>query len=142
MSPWPGWRGGAIAAERRPRVLLIEDDLALGRMLIWELEERGIQAVLAGSCAEALRAAQSATFHLVVVDADLPDGDGVGLAEHLASSRGNGAVVIYSGRHDICGARGERPAVRAVLTKPVRVREILALLSTPSPHGTMPSTFG
>jgi DNA-binding NtrC family response regulator len=102
-------------------------------MLTWELEERGIEAVLAGSCAEARRAAQSTAFDLMLVDADLPDGDGVGLAEHLAGTLGDTTVVIYSGRHGIRGACGERPAVRAVLTKPVRVWEILALLRANKP---------
>ncbi|MCU0834700.1 MAG: response regulator [Chromatiaceae bacterium] len=140
MNPGADRSAGASAAERRPRVLLIEDDLALGRMLTWELEERGIETVLAGSCAEALRAAESARFDLMLVDADLPDGDGVRLAEHLAGTRGDTTVVIYSGRHGIRGACAEHPAVHAVLTKPVRVWEILALLQTSTPSPAPAST--
>lgn len=119
-------------------MLLIEDDPALGRMLTWELEERGIEAVHAGSCSEALRAAQSTAFDLMLVDADLPDGDGVALAEQLARTGGDTIVVIYSGRHGIPAACRERTAVRAVLTKPVRVWEILALLAEVGPRTRAP----
>jgi two-component system, OmpR family, response regulator len=113
---------------RGPRVLLIEDDRALGRMLTWTFEEQGALPVLARTCAEVQPMAVATPFDLALVDADLPDGDGIGLAETLATSHPNAIVAICSGRHGIRGLSRRTPAVDAILIKPVPIRLLLELL--------------
>ncbi len=111
-----------------PRVLLVEDDPALTQMLAWELEEQGVSLSIARSRAAALALTAKAAFDLAVVDADLPDGDGVSLAEALARANPESIVAICSGRHGIAGGSRRPPAVHVVLTKPVSVRDLLSLL--------------
>jgi DNA-binding response OmpR family regulator len=115
---------------RRPRVLLVEDDRALGRMLTWTFEEHGARPLLARTCATAQTIATAARFDLALVDADLPDGDGVMLAEALLASHPEAIVAICSGRHGIGGSGLCPPAVDAVLTKPVPIRLLLDLLGS------------
>jgi DNA-binding response OmpR family regulator len=115
---------------RRPRVLLVEDDRALGRMLTWTFEEHGARPLLARTCATAQTIATAARFDLALVDADLPDGDGVMLAEALRADHPAALVAICSGRHGIGGSGHLPPAVDAVLIKPVPTRLLLNLLET------------
>jgi DNA-binding response OmpR family regulator len=115
---------------RGPRVLLVEDDRALGRMLIWTFEEHGARPLLARTCAAARMIAAPAGFDLALVDADLHDGDGVMLAEALRADHPAALVAICSGRHGIGGSGLLPPAVDTVLIKPVPTRLLLDLLET------------
>jgi ActR/RegA family two-component response regulator len=62
-------------------LLLVEDDLLLARSLQRALLARGIQARHVARCATA--SALRGPFHVGVFDLDLPDGDGVELAQRL-----------------------------------------------------------
>jgi DNA-binding response OmpR family regulator len=114
-------------------VLVVEDDPALATMLGWELEESGVGTVVARSCTEARRLAGGMAFALLVVDADLPDGDGVRLAEDLARACPGTGVALCSGRHGIADRLsregGAPPWLRAAFVKPVPVQRLLDLLA-------------
>lgn len=122
---WPGSRERATV--RAPRVLLIEDDPALALMLTWELEERGVSLILARNCAQARALSRGMAFHLALVDADLPDGDGVVLAEGLAQAHPHATIAVHSGRRceEIPCRRG---MVKHFLSKPVPLDRLLRLL--------------
>jgi DNA-binding response OmpR family regulator len=115
---------------RRPCVLLVEDDRALGRMLTWTFEVHGARALLARTCAAAHTIVAAAGFDLALVDADLRDGDGVTLAEALRAEHPAALVAICSGRYGIGASGLLPPAVDAVLIKPVPTRLLLNLLET------------
>lgn|GEM_PF-5861992 len=118
----------ALRENRRPRVLLVEDDATLGRMLAWGFQELGAQANLASTCAAARRFAARETADLMVLDADLPDGDGITLAASLAREQPEAFIAICSGRHGLPHCPAGTPAVDAVLTKPVPEHRLRALL--------------
>jgi DNA-binding response OmpR family regulator len=130
MSPADAVDRFAARRGRRPRVLLVEDDRALGRMLTWTFEEHGARPLLARTCTAARTIAAAAGFDLALVDADLPDGDGVMLAEALRTVHRPAVVAICSGRHGIGGSGHLPPAVDAVLIKPVPIRLLLDLMDT------------
>ena len=79
--------------------------------------------------------ATAAGFDLALVDADLPDGDGVTLAETLFSSHPKTIVAICSGRHGIGGNARCPPAFDAVLVKPVPIPLLLDLLTNVCRNG-------
>jgi DNA-binding response OmpR family regulator len=77
------------------RLMLVEDEPTLARALVRLLRRSGYDVTLATSCEEAQRLL--GTFSVGVFDIDLPDGDGVELAERV---RRNGMVrrlVFFSG---------------------------------------------
>jgi len=113
---------------RRPRVLLVEDDPALGQMLVWCFEEAGAQVEWADTCMAAWRLARETAQDLVLIDADLPDGDGVALAESLTDTDPLTRIAICSGRHGVQGRGAGRLATNAFLTKPVPEHDLAALL--------------
>jgi CheY-like chemotaxis protein len=87
------------ATHDKPRVLHVEDDLDLWRVLQTALEGQA-DIVTAATLEEAYARLQGEDFSLVLLDLKLPDGDGLSLLDRLPLSRhGVGApppVVILS----------------------------------------------
>lgn len=80
------------------RLLLVEDEAALSRALVRLLRRRSYEIVQASSAAAAR--AVTGTFRLGVFDIDLPDGDGVGLAEDLLRASVVERAVFFSGTRE------------------------------------------
>jgi two-component system, OmpR family, phosphate regulon response regulator OmpR len=95
-----------------PRVLHVDGDddaaLVLATLLVPETQVRHV-----ASLAEAVRAINEQDFALVVLDPDLPDGDGVDLLHNLAKRAAPPPVLLYSARHP-----GLRTPAHAFLPKP------------------------
>lgn len=111
------------------RVLVVEDEASLRRVVDLNLSARGYQVDVAGCGAEALRLV-AARPDLVVLDLGLPDMDGLDL---LSRIRGRGTVGIL-----VASARDPRttaPMVMAAgatdfLAKPFSVDQLLAKVRT------------
>jgi PAS domain S-box-containing protein len=84
----------------KARILIVEDDEDLGRVIADVFTRESIQVQLAHTRQQALDACFSFQPHLLVLDIGLPDGDGFNLVdwlrehEHLARL----PLVVYSGR--------------------------------------------
>ncbi len=66
-----------------PRILLVEDEMSIAEPFARLLEREGFVATIAPSVASALDAATSAPPDLVLLDLQLPDGDGRDVARQL-----------------------------------------------------------
>lgn len=114
--------GGSGAARR---VLVVDDDPDLRRMLQHVLSLRGQPPMLAGSAHEAQVLLKEATFDLVFLDVILPDGTGADVFRTLRAVDASALVVLMTGFAD-------HPAVSEALTlgpvmlmrKPFGVREV------------------
>ncbi len=108
------------------RLLIVEDDEALGRALAINLKVRGHQVVVATNAATALRIAAASPLEAVVLDLGLPDMSGVAVITGL---RGWSSIPII-----VLSARdGQRDKVAALdagaddyVTKPFGMDELLA----------------
>lgn len=87
-----------MLALRNLRILLVEDDPELARTVERVLARYGhvTSTVASVGAAEALLG----TFDCGILDIDLPDGNGVGLAERLLDRGQLGAVVFFSASSD------------------------------------------
>ena len=87
-----------MLALRNLKVLLVEDDPELARTVERVLSRYGhvTQIVSSVAAAEAL----SESFDCGILDIDLPDGNGVRLAESLLDRGQLGAVVFFSASSD------------------------------------------
>ena len=108
------------------RILVVEDDRALGRALLAALEGAGFATTLLSHGAAALEALRTKTFDVVLLDIGLPFVDGWHILETLEGSR-LPSVIIISARGD------EHDKVRALdmgaddyLAKPFGADELLA----------------
>jgi len=93
--------GGAIGYSiyaAPPRVLHIDSDhdaaLVLAALLVPET-----QVIHVPTLAEAQDLLQREQFALVVMDPDLPDGDGAQILPYLRSRQAGARVLVYSARH-------------------------------------------
>lgn len=87
-----------MLALRNLRVVLVEDDPELARTVERVLARYGHITKVVGSVAAA--EALSESFDCGILDIDLPDGNGVRLAERLLDRGQLGAVVFYSASGD------------------------------------------
>jgi DNA-binding response OmpR family regulator len=109
---------------RRERVLIVEDDVRLAEVLARELGH-GYDTVVVGTGREALVRAETEAFALVLLDLNLPDMDGIEVAEQL---EGNDAdVVMLTARGDLASrVRGLYAGAADYLSKPFQMEELLA----------------
>jgi DNA-binding response OmpR family regulator len=105
------------------RILLVEDQVALRRLMRLHLAREGFAIVEAGTLAEAReRLAEGVTVGGLVVDGTLPDGDGLELVAELRADRRSRDVPVFvvSGRAmDEERARGIAAGATAYFPKPV-----------------------
>src|SRR5437660_11515006 len=88
---------GAKATER---VLVVDDDEPLARVMARTLRSRGFECDVALSAAEARRLLEAKGYAVALLDVRLPDESGYGLLEELRATRPNTAVVMISGVDD------------------------------------------
>ncbi|ODU06891.1 MAG: hypothetical protein ABS81_03640 [Pseudonocardia sp. SCN 72-86] len=113
----------------RGRVLYLEDDGASRDLLASALSRwPEVTVALAGTCAEARSLLAHDTVDLLVVDVELPDGNGWDLLRELSDRRGDDvppAVVVTAGGRTV----PEGMEAVAVLGKPLAVDEVLDAIS-------------
>ncbi len=89
------------------RILIVEDDVDLARVIGEVFLRDAIEVRLAHSLEQALEACFAFQPHLLVLDIGLPDGDGFNVVDWLRKHEGLARLplVVYSGRdlsHDDC----------------------------------------
>lgn len=85
---------------RKTRVLVVEDDSDLSRVLQYMMNGDGIEVELARTGEDAIRAIPEFSPHLIVLDLIMPRGDGFQVAQWLRSSENfrDLSVLVYSGK--------------------------------------------
>ena len=98
--------------ERRPRVLVVEDDALTGESLLQQLVGENLDVRRVVNAEEALRAVRAERFGCVVLDLSLPDMDGLELLRRLREACGSQmpSVVVYTAR---ALSRGEVKALES-----------------------------
>ena len=114
------------AGASRARILVVEDDSALANLVAGQLGHAGYRAEAVGLGREALVRAQSDAFDLVVLDLNLPDIDGIEVAERMREA-GDTAILMLTARADVDSrVEGLYAGASDYLAKPFSVQELLA----------------
>ncbi|MDZ7705644.1 MAG: response regulator transcription factor [Trueperaceae bacterium] len=114
------------ATSTTANILIVEDDVRLAQMLEAELAQQGYNPTLSHSGSEALAAAAVTPFDLVILDLNLPDIDGIEIAERLRRDT-EASILILSARGDVSHrVAGLYAGASDYLTKPFSVHELLA----------------
>ena len=120
----------AQAAERRSRVLVVEDTPAYAEALERTLQLEGHEVLLAGRAMEALARARAEPPDLVVLDLGLPDRDGYHVLRSLRERGVDAPVLILSARSlEADKVEGFRLGADDYVTKPFGALELLARIS-------------
>lgn len=110
----------------RKRILIVEDDASLARVLRDNLVFDGFDVSCAADGHEAVDAARSSAPDLVILDAMLPDCDGFGLVGLLRGT-GQTAVIMLTARGEKADKlRGLNLGADDYVTKPFDLDELLA----------------
>lgn len=111
-------------------VLLVDDEEGFLDVMGRRLRRRGIEATLAVSGEDALRAVHSAVFDAVVTDLKMPGMDGLALTEHLSRTAPGLPVILLTGH---AGTEEAQKALSlgaaAYLHKPCDLEELLECLA-------------
>src|SRR5438552_525398 len=82
------------------RVLVVDDDEPLARVMARTLRSRGFECDVALDGSQARRLFEANDYAVALLDVRLPDESGYGLLEELRSTRPDTAVVMISGVDD------------------------------------------
>ena len=123
----PGVAAGraGVLMDRICKILIVEDDAAVCRLIGDVLEYAGYEFTLASSGAEMRQALDAGDFDVAIIDVGLRDGeDGFALAE-VADAKGC-AVILTTGDPD--RQRRLQKSSRHHLIKPFRMRQLTELV--------------
>jgi DNA-binding NtrC family response regulator len=109
----------------RPRILVVEDDMGMGRALALTINRVGGDATVVGTVSEAReQLAQLAAWDGLIVDLCLPDGPGLGVLAWVRAKGPDFPILIHTGHseHDAISDAFDLQAW--YLEKPSRARQI------------------
>ena len=110
----------------RERVLVVDDDPSIGRLLEVMLGAEGYRCTRAETVAEASEQLRRAPFDVMVCDVRLPDGSGLDLVEGAIATRPQLAALVVSGLDEVALAdRALRIGAYGYIVKPFTANEVL-----------------
>lgn len=119
--------GETASKDLQMRVLLVEDDPALQRMILAYFAENNIRTLVASGRQEMVNQLGSAEVRLVILDLRLGEEDGLDLLREIRASSDVPVIIITGHRRDeIDRVVGLELGADDYLTKPFSLRELLA----------------
>lgn len=111
------------------KLLIVDDDSALRRMMTRQLERKGFEILQAGTIREAYDVASEDVPDFAVVDLNLGDGHGMELVEGLRDIRNTMRVVVLTGFDSIASSIvATKAGAVGYLPKPADIDELTDLL--------------
>ena len=110
------------------RILIVDDEIALQRMVGDILTQAGYETVSALNCAQALERFHDASPDGVLLDVNLPDGDGFALFGKLRADRDVPVLFLSARDEDADRLRGLGLGADDYITKPFLPQELLLRL--------------
>ncbi|HEX3534706.1 MAG TPA: response regulator, partial [Gemmatimonadaceae bacterium] len=83
------------------RVLVVEDNEAVAKVVARSLEREGFQVEIVGTAGEGTELAPSVDYSLIILDMILPDGRGMSVLRTLRERGSATPVLIVSGEGDV-----------------------------------------
>lgn len=113
------------------RILLIEDDPALGTGIKMNLEYEGYQVAWARDLKTAFKENGAQTFDLAILDLGLPDGNGISFCTSVREAGSRMPIIILTAQSDEESAvKGLMAGANDYIRKPFGNRELIARIIT------------
>ena len=111
----------------RRKILIVEDEPDIARLVQTHLSEAGYEADTAGNGAAALKLFDTGGYQLVVLDLMLPDTDGLSLCRQMRSQAEYVAILMLTAKStEVDRVVGLEVGADDYLTKPFSLPELLA----------------
>jgi two-component system OmpR family response regulator len=116
-----------IEPVRQDHILVVDDDEDIRDLIVGQLRQEAYQVEAAASLAEVRSALRTAPVDVIVLDLNLPDGDGLTLCRELRADGVATAIIMVTARGSaIDRVLGLELGADDYLTKPFEPRELLA----------------
>lgn len=128
----PGEWGGAPVAALRGRVLVVDDDVDFGDMLVTALERRGFEVAPCGSARDALEIFEEdpEAWDVLVTDQTMPEMRGIDLVRAVRAIRPDLHCIICTGYSTtLTEASAAEAGAMAVVHKPVELDALVAMVA-------------
>jgi two-component system, OmpR family, KDP operon response regulator KdpE len=121
--------------KKLPRVLIVDDEPQIRRLLRNSLPPHGYDCIEAADAASAMAAVMKASPDIILLDLGLPDGDGFTVIETIRKA-GLTPILVLSARGDVEGkVKALELGADDYVTKPYDMTELLARLKAALRHG-------
>lgn len=111
---------------RQARLIVVDDDPDIRDLIVQQLRQEHYEVVAAGSLGELYQALVVHAADLIVLDLNLPDGDGLTLCRELRAEGNDVPIIMVSARGSaIDRVLGLELGADDYLTKPFEPRELL-----------------
>ncbi|MEY9974319.1 two-component system response regulator VicR [Lysinibacillus sp. RC46] len=109
------------------KILLVEDDEALGLAIEFSLRNEGYEVIRASSVKEARNQFDHTIFKLAILDINLPDGNGYDLCMHFKKQNDAMSIIFLTALdEEVNVVMGLDIGGDDYITKPFRVRELMS----------------
>ena len=126
-----------------PRILLLEDDPAIARTVIYALERSGLQVTHCLLVRDALQQLALRPHDLLVLDVGLPDGSGLDVCRQVRAQGATPVLMLSAHGEEIDRVLGLELGADDYVTKPFSPRELVArvrgLLRRATPTAAAPA---
>lgn len=124
-----------MSRQTTPRVLIVEDDVAMAALLEEALEREGFRVSVAANGAAALATTERGAFDAIVLDREMPDADGLNLLAYFRHRAPSTPILLLTafGGPLVAAAALRRGACR-YFEKPVRLEQIVAAIRAALEH--------
>ena len=111
------------------RLLLVEDNDELSKLLVKSLRSAGFDADIVTTAAEALGVLRSSPYSAVILDLGLPDDDGLVVLRTLRNEQSTTPVIVLTARDGVRDrVAGLAAGADDYLVKPFAIEELVARL--------------
>jgi len=109
------------------RILVIEDDTAIGQSLLDGLRQHGFNPSLCQTGSDGVEYMQKQTPHLILLDVRLPDGSGFDFCRQMRQLGLRQPVIMLTAQHDeLDKVLGLEMGADDYMTKPFSMRELVS----------------
>jgi DNA-binding response OmpR family regulator len=110
-----------------PRILVVDDDPEIRKLLARYVESQGFRVLLAASCQELRDQLATHQVDLIVLDVMLPDGSGLDACRDLRAQRSTVPIILLTAlKEDVDRIIGLEIGADDYLGKPFNPRELIA----------------
>lgn len=111
------------------KILLVEDNEAIEKALIYSLEQNGYMAQNSGSVNETKKILEKEKIDLIILDVSLPDGNGFDLYKFIKEKYDIKTIFLTARDEENDVVKGLELGAEDYVTKPFSTRELLARIN-------------
>lgn len=111
------------------KILLVEDDMTLAMGIEYSLKNEGFQVVHASTLKSARKEFNDSNIDMILLDVTLPDGSGYNFCKEVRANKETPIIFLTACDEEVNIVLGLDMGADDYLTKPVRVRELIARIN-------------